>query len=818
MKPAAEALSKEAENAARNLDKNCGTGQSIIRKAYAADAPTAVPPGGFGCAVSQVLSPKLHQFASWMGTRGHLMPIRELAVLAIIPPLHVSFPNIDWTAGLHAMTSVIDPITMTTVADFVVNNDHLVARMITGVFLVSDLLHLPGDILNSFLWRSMTHMTLFSETTLVQLEGKGYTLARAGDMVVVTLQGKKEIPVFEATTKQGKVFRFVPVRRLWNVLDQWRGVDLPPDLVIAPVTDAVISPLTPVGHLLLRAATSKTMAFLIINGIAQAAGNALGGQISPWFVAPAAVAQSVVSNVISTVIQTPIRMGYVAYRMGRFVLSTIQGKLTANSLTITQAREVITDVLNAIQNVFKKGQAVVEKANDDGCFSYNPFIFRVYAAGEGSGSTCPPAFMSRNAFTRELRDNAGFRENILQSVTKRFGIQFAVSGKKVGPGGCKFPKCIRVDRMMVYIAMYQLLSGDFNTRWIAVLGKSLVDDYVSDACKPSVYFAFHNIEEGRVNVAVAKEVIAALMQKDPRDRDAACERLIKDGIDDSAYTFPVDDIQWDIRTVNGNIEYYTSDPRIIEYLRLSVDGKILPAMILQPIDNGAIAKISDWDSIVAAYKMLGKDMSDPVYIQFLAQDIPDAQLYKFNGISQADFQTAISDPVVTPWFVSNNGQLDYLNTPNEHIGDNDTAIRILWPFNYNDSLLDYSYKGNSNLIGAVRDLAVGDPTAMEYYGTYMGMMGENKDGVPVNIIVAPGMIWSSNLQGNLQEQLKAQGIDGQVGIMDPIIYNAVNTYWGLDAYETEPNVMDKEIWSKFIDVVVNDSADPNAVNSYVLIH
>ncbi len=437
MKPAAEALSDEAENAAKNLEKNCGTGQSIIRTAYAADLSAGsgqVRAGGIGCAISGFVSPKLHQFASWMGTRGHLMPIREFAVLAIIPPLHFSFPDIDWTAGLHSMTSVIDPITMTTVADFVVHNDQLVARVITGVFFLSDLLHLPGDILTSFLWRSVTHTTLFSETTLAQLEGKGYTLVKAEDMSVVTLQGKKELPVYEATTKQGKVLRFVPVRRLWNVLDQWSGVDLPLDLVIAPVTDAVISPLTPVGHLMLRAATSKTMAFLIINGLAQAAGNALGGQISPWLVAPAAVAQSAASNVISTIIQIPIRVGYVTYRVGRFAIGVAQGRLTANSLTITQAREVITDLFNAIQNIFKKGQAVIQKANDDGCFSYNPLISRVYAAGGSTGVTCS-LFWQRpiNSFKRVYESR-----NILGS-TARFVGRILVGGGK----GAKDPDKMR---------------------------------------------------------------------------------------------------------------------------------------------------------------------------------------------------------------------------------------------------------------------------------------------------------------------------------------------------------------------------------------
>ena len=260
--------------------------------------------------------------------------------------------------------SIVDPITLSEIITYLQQNDQVVARVITGVFLVSDLIHLPVDIVQSFLWRSITHATLFSETTIEQLQAKGYEIHRVSDISVLTLQGKKTVPVFEATTPQQKILRFVPVRRLWNTLDTEEAFALPFNLSVAPLTDAVTSPLTPVGHLMLRAATSKTVAFLIINSLAQMVGNAFGAQINPLVMAPAAITQSAVSNAISFVIQTPIRIGYLVYRVGKFLLGVVGGKMTGNSPAVTQVKEAGIELFNAVRNIFQKNRNNLEE-NDE---------------------------------------------------------------------------------------------------------------------------------------------------------------------------------------------------------------------------------------------------------------------------------------------------------------------------------------------------------------------------------------------------------------------------------------------------------------------
>ena len=172
------------------------------------------------------------------------------------------------------------------------------------------------------------------------------------------------MPVFEATTPQQKILRFVPVRRLWNTLDTEEAFALPFNLSVAPLTDAVTSPLTPVGHLMLRAATSKTVAFLIINSLAQMVGNAFGAQINPLVMAPAAITQSAVSNAISFVIQTPIRIGYLVYRVGKFLLGVVGGKMTGNSPAVTQVKEAGIELFNAVRNIFQKNRNNLEE-NDE---------------------------------------------------------------------------------------------------------------------------------------------------------------------------------------------------------------------------------------------------------------------------------------------------------------------------------------------------------------------------------------------------------------------------------------------------------------------
>ena len=507
-----------------------------------------------------------------------------------------------------------------------------------------------------------------------------------------------------------------------------------------------------------------------------------------------------------------------SWRRG-FVTMLIVGTLFGSSVI---AGTPTQKAVSAVAQVPIVAQIVdgVESLQNTGCFSFNPFVQKVYAA-DSSSSTCLPVFMSRNALAREIRDNVSLREGFQKEITRRTGVRFVLSKKDAGPDGCKFPKCIRVDRALLYVAISQLVLGDWNTRWVADIGKELVDKYVPEACKSPAYFAFHNIEEGRIDMEVAKALIKALLEKDSRDRDGACERLTEEGKDASAFQFAIDTIDWEVREVNGNREYYTSDPRIIEYLHLSVDGEILPAFIIQTVGHGAIAKLSDWNSIVAAYAQLGKNPTDPVYVQFLAQDIPDAPIYKLNGIPQGDFSIAINDRVTTPWLVSNNGKLSYVTTPNATIAENDTAIRILWPFNYSDSLFDYSYKGNNFLIEALHGLAVRDPSvtpAEDYYGTYIGMISQNTEGVPVNIMVAPGLIWSEDLHKNLISELENQGIDKQAGLPDPVIHNAVNQYWGLNEYEIRPNVFDYDAWLALTREIQDESADPNAAEAYILIH
>ncbi len=56
--------------------------------------------------------------------------------------------------------------------------------------------------------------------------------------------------------------------------------------------------------------------------------------------------------------------------------------------TIEPGMKYIREIQPVSQSYIFRLQAVIEKAEDDGCFSYNPFVKRVYAAGEKSGATC----------------------------------------------------------------------------------------------------------------------------------------------------------------------------------------------------------------------------------------------------------------------------------------------------------------------------------------------------------------------------------------------------------------------------------------------
>ncbi|MBP6993646.1 GNAT family N-acetyltransferase [Candidatus Woesebacteria bacterium] len=330
----------------------------------------------------------------------------------------------------------------------------------------------------------------------------------------------------------------------------------------------------------------------------------------------------------------------------------------------------------------------VNALRNTGCFSFNPLIKKVYAAGVG-GVTCPPVFMSRNALARELRDNTSFRERVQKEITRRTGIRFVFSKKGAGPDGCKFPKCIRADRVLLYMAIYQLASGDWNTRWIAELGKEFMNEYVSEACKPVIYAAFHDIDRGEVDVQMAKEALTALVKGDD-----ACRELQGKWDYNMHYSFVITDVDWEIRKdADGRLLYYTSDPQLIEFLHLDKDGEILPAMIMEPLDRGVIVDFSDWEAVQAAYARLGKSLTDPVYIQYLATNIPDVQLNKLNGIAQPEFLSQINNQTVTPWLVEENGVVRFMTTPNQGISEYDNAMRILWPYDYTTSFIDYSYKG-----------------------------------------------------------------------------------------------------------------------------
>ena len=161
---------------------------------------------------------------------------------------------------------------------------------------------------------------------------------------------------------------------------------------------------------MLRAATSKTMAFLIINSVAQTIGNAMGAQVSPLVTVSAAVTQSAVSNFLANLIEIPIRIGYAGYRLVRFSFGIIQGRLMSNSPIITQVREMTTTILGIVQKVLGKSQATIQKAKDDGCFSYNPFVSRVYAAN-GDGPTCHPIFRAPVKVLKEYVSKGSFEKD-----------------------------------------------------------------------------------------------------------------------------------------------------------------------------------------------------------------------------------------------------------------------------------------------------------------------------------------------------------------------------------------------------------------------
>ena len=229
---------------------------------------------------------------------------------------------------------------------------------------------------------------------------------------------------------------------------------------------------------------------------------------------------------------------------------------------------------------------------------------------------------------------------------------------------------------------------------------------------------------------------------------------------------------------------------------------MLPAMIMEPLDRGVIVDFSDWEAVQAAYARLGKSLTDPVYIQYLATNIPDVQLNKLNGIAQPEFLSQINNQTVTPWLVEENGVVRFMTTPNQGISEYDNAMRILWPYDYTTSFIDYSYKGNTYL---TESMAKNFMRSNKYGGTrnlmYMGVIGSNADGQAVQILLPPEMLWTASLKDELQEQLEVQGVNSVIGIKDPINDWMANLN-GLDAFQTSSAPLDYETWEgifKYVD-------------------
>ncbi len=233
---------------------------------------------------------------------------------------------------------------------------------IGAAFLAMDLLRLPVDIAHTFVWRFVRHIGFFPSYSVADLQKRGWTIEQTGQREITTSRGKLTIPVFTVTTRVlGDTMLFIPSDTLPVNDSLYAGGALPDALRLQPFTRETMRYSSPIKQAFVASIKTNLFAFIAVNALAQAIGDAVGIRISPLVAATVVLPKVIITNAIARIISTPIRFVYIMSYLASQIFIW-RGEHASASPRIAEFREwiipIIRPIIERLKNIFHRAPSM----------------------------------------------------------------------------------------------------------------------------------------------------------------------------------------------------------------------------------------------------------------------------------------------------------------------------------------------------------------------------------------------------------------------------------------------------------------------------
>jgi|GEM_PF-5125086 len=248
---------------------------------------------------------------------------------------------------------------------------------INAAFMVHDIVQLPGQIVSSFLLRIIMFHMVNPPITVAALEARGATVSlTATKYEVRTLRSTQSLPIL-SVTENGITTQYVPYASLLRPNEFDQSFMLDKRLNILQMNDQMRTVLHPFMQIGAYTLASRTVAFLLVQTIANAVGNAIVVDVHPLIPAGAVL----IANLVSEIVEVPLVIGI---NTARVVKAAIVNRSFIRSVWNWMYGE--WERMNNKQKDSTPLNTIVEALNDDACyFTYSSRVFATSPGGTGGG-------------------------------------------------------------------------------------------------------------------------------------------------------------------------------------------------------------------------------------------------------------------------------------------------------------------------------------------------------------------------------------------------------------------------------------------------